>query len=154
LYADLFADPAVAASLWPRALGGPRTARQAAQMLGDDVAHWQEQSFGPWVFFEVKSGIFVGRGGLRRCQLGGGDCVEILYAVRSDAWGNGYATEMASLAIAHARRLELTEVVAFVAITNPASRRVLEKAGIFCAEVIERAGAPHWLGRLATTHAG
>jgi len=148
LYRDLFADPAVAATLWPGALGGPRTDRQAAEMLTQDIAHWHERSFGPWVFFETATGVFVGRGGLRAADLAGEECVELLYAVRSDAWGQGYATEMARLAVAHARRLGLADVVGFTATTNRASQRVLESAGIRFEARIDRAGLPHWLGRL------
>lgn len=149
LYADLFADPAVAAMLWPGALGGARSRAQAAEMLGGDVAHWREQGFGPWVFFEAGSGVFVGRGGLRRTRVASRECVEVLYAVRSDAWGRGYASEMAAVAVAHARRLGLSEIVGFTASSNPASRRVLEKAGMRIErETFQRAGIEHRLGRL------
>ncbi len=149
LYRDLFSDPAVATPLWPGALGGVRSARQAAEILARDIEHWQNASFGPWVFFEAGSDMFVGRGGLRRCRIAGGDSVEILYAVRSDAWGDGYATEIATRAVAHARRLALPELVGFTAISNRASQRVLQKAGIELTELVTYAGIPHLLGRIA-----
>jgi RimJ/RimL family protein N-acetyltransferase len=148
LYRDLFADPAVARALWPGKLGGPRSAGQASEMLTDDIRHWQEQSFGPWVFFELASGMFVGRGGLRRSSIAGGNCVEVLYAVRSDAWGEGYATEMATLAVGQARELGLAELLAWTATTNGASWRVLEKVGMRFEAIVEHAGLPHRLGRL------
>jgi [ribosomal protein S5]-alanine N-acetyltransferase len=148
LYRDLFADPAVAATLWPGPLGGPRTDRQSAELLAQDIAHWHERSFGPWIFFEAHTGLFVGRGGLHAVDLAGQKCVEVLYAVRSDAWGRGYATEIARLAIANARRLGLADVVGFTATTNRASRRVLEKADVRFERTFDRAGMPHWLGRL------
>ncbi len=149
LYVDLFGDSAVAATLWPGAHGGARTPQQAAEMLGADIAHWREERFGPWVFFEASMGVFVGRGGLRRTTLAGSECVEVLYAVRSDAWGRGYATEMAYMAVAHARRLGLTDIVGLTLTTNVASRRVLEKTGMrFERQRFEHAGLPHLLGRL------
>jgi ribosomal-protein-alanine N-acetyltransferase len=148
LYEDLFADPAVASVLWPAALGGPRSGRQATEMLAADVRHWRERSFGPWVFFEIATGVFVGRGGLRASRIAGNECVEVLYAVRPDVWGRGYATEMARLAVAHARRLRLAEVVGITSTENAASRRVLEKAGLRFEAVVQHAGLPHWLGRL------
>jgi ribosomal-protein-alanine N-acetyltransferase len=148
LYEDLFADPAVAVTLWPGALGGPRSDRQSAELLARDIAHWHERSFGPWVFFETDTGVFVGRGGLRVAHVAGRECVELLYAVRSDAWGRGYATEMARLAVGQARHLGLADVVGFTTTTNRASRRVLENAGIRFEALIDRAGLPHWLGRL------
>jgi ribosomal-protein-alanine N-acetyltransferase len=150
LYRDLFADPAVARALWPGPLGGPRSDRQAAELLARDIAHWHERSFGPWVFFEADTGMFVGRGGLHAVELAGEECVEVLYAVRSDAWGRGYATEIARLAVANARRLELADVVGFTATANRASQRVLEKAGVRFERIFERTGGPHWLGRLRT----
>jgi ribosomal-protein-alanine N-acetyltransferase len=148
LYRDLFADPAVAATLWPGPLGGARTERQAAELLARDIAHWHERSFGPWVFFEADTGMFVGRGGLHAVNLAGEECVEVLYAVRADAWGRGYATEIARLAVTNARRLGLSDVVGFTAMSNGASRRVLEKAGVRFERSFDRAGVPHWLGRL------
>jgi RimJ/RimL family protein N-acetyltransferase len=136
--------------LWPGALGGPRTPEQAAEMLSADIAHWREEPFGPWVFFEARTGVFVGRGGLRRTTLAGNACVEVLYAVRSDVWGQGYATEIAYMAVAHARRIGLTDVVGFTTTANVASRRVLEKSGMRIEEdTVEHAGISHWLGRLS-----
>jgi RimJ/RimL family protein N-acetyltransferase len=149
LYIDLLADPAVAATLWPGALGGPRTIEQAAQMLSADIAHWREERFGPWVFFEASTGVFVGRGGLRRATLAGDECVEVLYAVRSDAWGRGYASEIAQVTVAHARRLGLTDLVGLASTVNAPSRRVLEKAGLrFDGSLFDHAGIPHRIGRL------
>jgi [ribosomal protein S5]-alanine N-acetyltransferase len=148
LYRDLFADPAVATPLWPGSLGGVRSERQAGEILAADVHHWEALSFGPWVFFETASGMFVGRGGLRRCKVAGSDSVEVLYAVRSEAWGEGYASEIASVSVAQARRLGLTEIVGFTATTNRASQRVLEKIGIRFDDVFQYAGVPHLFGRL------
>jgi RimJ/RimL family protein N-acetyltransferase len=147
LYRDLFTDPAVAARLWPGALGGPRTRQQASEILAADISHWQRELFGPWVFFETTTGLFIGRGGLRRRTVADRECVEVLYAVRSDAWGAGYATEMAATAVAHGRRLGLTQVVGFTSTANGASRRVLEKVGMRFEEIFEHAGLPFWLGR-------
>jgi [ribosomal protein S5]-alanine N-acetyltransferase len=147
LYRDLFADPVVAATLWPGPDGGPRSDRQASAILATDLLHWQREAFGPWLFFETSTGVFVGRGGLRRATVLGRRSVELLYAVRPDSWGQGYATEMATVSMAHARRLGLAEVVGFTAMTNRASRTVLEKAGLHFETIFEHAGLPHWLGR-------
>jgi [ribosomal protein S5]-alanine N-acetyltransferase len=151
LYRDLFSEPAVAASLWPREPVERADAR-AAQMLAGDIDHWQKCSFGPWVFFEITTGVFVGRGGLRRATVAGRECVEVLYAVRRDAWGRGYATDMATLAVEHARHLRLAEVVGLTTTGNHASRRVLEKTGMRLQERVEHAGLPHLMGRLRTVH--
>ena len=148
LYRDLFGDPAVSAALWPGQPIDPAGDRRALDTLAGDIDHWQQRSFGPWVFFESATGMFVGRGGLRSSTVAGRECVEVLYAVRSDAWGRGYATDMAVLALEHARRLRLAEVVGLTVVGNRASRRVLEKAGMRLEERIEHAGLPHLLGYL------
>jgi ribosomal-protein-alanine N-acetyltransferase len=148
LYRDLFNDPAVAAALWPGQPVDPATGDRAAQLLADDIDHWQKRSFGPWVFFEVATGMFIGRGGLRSAIVADNECVEVLYAVRPDAWGRGYATDIALMALAHARHLRLDEVVGLTIASNRASRRVLEKAGMRLREPVQHAGLPHLLGRV------
>src|SRR5271166_2706712 len=111
LYRELFADPAVASVLWPGTRSGPRAERRGAEILAGDIQHWQREWFGPWIFFETATGLFVGRGGLRRATVLGRNTVELLYAVRPEFWGIGYGTEIATTALAHARQLELGEVV-------------------------------------------
>ncbi|MEA2256338.1 MAG: hypothetical protein QOG35_2383 [Solirubrobacteraceae bacterium] len=145
-YAELFGDAAVAATLWPGALGGPRTPAQASALLAADVAHWERLGYGPWAWFAGED--FVARGGLQRTDVGGGG-VEVLYAVRAGAWGRGYATEIALASVGRARALAIPEVVGFTLTTNLASQRVLVKAGLRFEREIEHAGLPHWLGRLA-----
>jgi RimJ/RimL family protein N-acetyltransferase len=72
----------------------------------------------------------------------------VLYALRPDAWGRGYATEIAMVSVAHARRVGVGEVIGMTATDNRASRRVLERAGVRFERTFTRAGLPHWLGRL------
>jgi ribosomal-protein-alanine N-acetyltransferase len=148
LWAGLFGDAEVAATLWPPPLGGPRTAEQASELLAADISHWDHVGFGPWAFLETDTGQFVGRAGLERANVAGRPSVQVLFAVRHDAWGRGYATEMAVAAVDCARRLGLPEVVGFTLTTNIASQRVLEKAGLSFERVLEHAGLPHWFGRL------
>jgi RimJ/RimL family protein N-acetyltransferase len=148
LYEDLFSHPAVAGALWPSEAASPARERRAGAVLLADIEHWQAREFGPWAFFERATGLFVGRGGLRSAAIGGAQCVEVLYAVRPDAWGRGYASEMVAIALTEARRLRLAEVVGVTLVSNGASRRVLEKAGLRAREPVEHAGFPHLLGRL------
>ena len=147
-YAELFGDAEVAATLWPAHLGGPRTPEQAAALLAEDLDHWDAAGFGPWAFSELAGDRFAGRAGLERTTVGGRPSVEVLYAVRREAWGRGYASEMAHAAVDRARALGLPEVVGFTLTTNLASQRVLEKAGLRFERVLEHAGLPHWFGRL------
>jgi RimJ/RimL family protein N-acetyltransferase len=60
---------------------------------------------------------------------GVGDVHEIGYALGRAYWGQGYATEGVLAMIEHARALGLKALEAFTFIENPASARVLGKAG-------------------------
>jgi ribosomal-protein-alanine N-acetyltransferase len=151
LYVDLFGDPAVARVLWPHE-ERERAHERALEVLRRDIEHWQEHTFGPWVFFELATGVFVGRGGLRSSVIAGNECVELLYALRPDAWGRGYATEIALVSVQHARELKIPELVGLAATGKRASRRVLEKVGLVPAERVQHSGLPHLLGRLRTMH--
>jgi RimJ/RimL family protein N-acetyltransferase len=138
----------VAATLWPGQLGGARSREQVEQRIAEEQAHWRDHGFGPWTFFERNTGRLVGRGGLRRTDVGGPGGTELLYAVAAPLWGNGYATEIALASVEAARALGLTELVGYTLTTNVASQRLLEKAGLTRERDIEHAGLPHWLGRL------
>src|SRR4051794_39189170 len=137
LYDALFGDPVVAAVL----LHPP-----AAKIHADDVADWERDGWGPWLWFE--DGAFAGRGGLERTAVGGADSVEGLYALLPAFHGRGLATEIARRSVAHAWALGLPEVVGFARTDNLASIRVLEKAGLRFERELEHAGLPHWFGRL------
>ena len=71
LYRDLFADPAVAGALWPEDPAERSAEGRAEALLAGDIEHWQARSFGPWIFFEIATGMFVGRGGLRSTTIAG-----------------------------------------------------------------------------------
>ena len=59
-----------------------------------------------------------------------GDSVEIGYAMCPDVWGRGYCTAALKLAIADLFELGFDQVVAGAFVENPASLRVMEKAGM------------------------
>jgi len=77
--------------------------------------------------------------GLCGAHARGGDSFEIGYWLGRPYWGRGYATEAAKAVAAHARALEAGRVVAGHFADNPASGRVLEKAGfVYTGEVCPR----------------
>jgi len=140
----IFGDPRVAATLWPGALGGPRTAGQVAQRLSRDADAWERDGFGPWILREAATGEVVARGGLQRMTLAGREEIEITYAVAADRWGEGLATEVASASVRAAfEDVGLDEIVALTLITNRPSRRVMEKTGLVLEGEVEHAGLPH-----------
>ena len=62
--------------------------------------------------------------------FGGADgLAELGYAVGRAYWGMGYATEAVTAMVHYARPLGLRQLEAFSFVDNPASARVLEKAG-------------------------
>jgi GrpB-like predicted nucleotidyltransferase (UPF0157 family)/RimJ/RimL family protein N-acetyltransferase len=61
------------------------------------------------------------------------------YTLAKDAWGRGYATELAgALMRAGFEQLELARIYSLCAVDHPASARVLEKAGLRFVGIVER----------------
>lgn len=147
-YRRLFLDPAVGEWLRPAPMKPFGTA-EVAEMLGEDRRHWADHGFGPWVLVAREDGSVVGRGGLRWTQID--DCltVELPWAVRSDRWGEGLATEAATAAVEWAGELGLEEVAALVLPGNLRSRKVAERAGLELAGDTLHAGIPHLVYRRA-----
>lgn len=98
---------------------------------------------------ELDGGRVVGDGGLH--PLGGtGPEIELGYTLAREAWGRGYATEVARALVDHARTsLGVPVVVAQVEPDNAASRHVLEKLGMREREVRTAYGRPHLLYAMA-----
>ena len=144
---ELHRDPAVMATL-----GGIRTDDVTRTYLTENLAHWDEHGFGLWIFRERATTAFVGRGGLRHVVLEGQSEVEVTYALAREAWGKGFATEIAIAAVDVAfRQLGLQDLVAFAIPENLASRRVMEKVGFRYEGGIVHQGERHVLYRLRTT---
>jgi len=130
-------------------LGGVRS-RERTQVILDELArHWDEHGFGYWMAYDLESGRFAGRGGLRRVVIEGRAEVEVGYGLLPEFWGRGLATELASESIRVAfHELHLPRLVCFTLPTNRASQRVMEKAGFRYAGEIVWADLPHVLYRL------
>lgn len=147
-YDALFLDPAVGEWLRPAPMK-PFDAGEVAEMLGEDRRHWADHGFGPWVLVAREDGSVLGRGGLRWTEIDDRLTIELPWAIRSDRWGEGLATEAATAAIEWAKSLSLPEVAALVLPGNLRSRRVAEKAGLELAGDTLHAGLPHLVYRLA-----
>jgi len=97
--------------------------------LASQAAHWQAHRFGWWILEEKEAGDVLGWYGLRRLQETGE--VELLYLLRREDWGKGFATEAAEASVAYA--LEFTSLTSLVGLVHPenhASVRILEKVGM------------------------
>lgn len=132
-----------------RTLGGIRTRDQVTDYVAQSVAHFAEHGFGAWTLRDGRTGVFVGRGGLKRLDLDGRPQVEILYALLPEYWGMGLATELATEAVRIGLdELRLPSLIGFALVDNAGSRRVLEKSGLVYERALERAGLPHVLYRI------
>jgi RimJ/RimL family protein N-acetyltransferase len=110
---------------------------------------WERDGFGWWVARHRPDGRFVGRGGLRRIQIGGREEVELGYGLVADFWGRGLATELARASVRVGFEvMGLPDLVSFTLPTNHKSRRVMEKVGFRYERDGEHAGLPHVFYRL------
>lgn len=150
----LHSDPHVMATL--SADGKTMADERTAESVARSALHWREWGYGLWAFYRLDSNAFIGRGGLLHYRLGGLNNCEVIglaYAVRSQHWNEGYATEMASAAIRFAfDDLHATSIASWALPHNHASQRVLQKLGFTYEQNFIFAGLPHKLYRLEWRH--
>jgi [ribosomal protein S5]-alanine N-acetyltransferase len=131
-----------------RTMGGSTaTPEESRAWIERNLRHGEQPGLGIFVFRERESGAFVGRGAIRRIEIGGGEEVEVGYAVTAELWGRGLATEMAEGLVAHAEGHGLRGLVAYSEPGNAASRRVMEKVGFRLERDVEHHGRPQVLYR-------
>ena len=112
-------------------IGGQRSLEEQRERIERWERHWRAHGFGVTLFHERTTGDPIGWGGLQHATTGIGEHLTVGYVIAPDAWGHGYATEIATASVAHAFDvLGVDELHASVFPTNRASRRVLEKAGL------------------------
>lgn len=121
-YAVLRTHPEVAKWLPP-----PPGNFQAADTIERFASGWQERRYAPWgVFCE---GRLIGHGGLNYVPEFGE--TEVLWALHPDAWGKGYATEVARASLAHGfETLGLGLIFAMTLVDNHASQAVMKRIGL------------------------
>ena len=134
-------DPKVMATL-----GGVRSTDESDRFLSESVEHWDRHGFGLWILREPGTGRYVGRAGLRHVDVGDGPEIELAYALMSEFWGRGLATEVGReiLGIGFGP-LGLKRLACFTSATNLGSRRVMEKLGFTFDREIIHGGSPHVL---------
>jgi [ribosomal protein S5]-alanine N-acetyltransferase len=120
---------------------------QTAAAVDAGVEHWRQHGFGFWVFHQRGSGEFLGHAGLKRYALSGLDGREeagLAYALLSQHWHQGYATEMARAVLSVGfMRLELPRIGCWTLPQNRASQRVIDKLGFKYERDFEFAGLTH-----------
>jgi len=88
---------------------------------------WEERRYAPWGVFS--EGRLIGHGGLNYVPEFGE--TEVLWALHPDAWGRGYATEVARAALAYGfDTLGLGLIFAITLPDNLASQAVMKRLGL------------------------
>lgn len=132
---DLHLDVEVA-----RYLGGVRSPEVTKTYLAVNMEHWDRHGFGLWAL-RTRDGAFAGRAGLRHILLDGTDEIEIAYTFRRGLWGQGLASEIATvLTDIGLSQLELPSLIGLVLVGNGASCRVLEKSNYLLEKSTTRRG--------------
>jgi ribosomal-protein-alanine N-acetyltransferase len=143
----IFTDARVEEELWPAEL---RSADKVRAMLQASIEHWERWEFGAWTVIERSTERIVGRVGLEHTTKFGHPEVELEWFIDAEAWGRGYATEMAQEAVRAAfTTLGLDTLISCTVPENAASRAVMEKLGMTYEAEVENAGLPHVLYRLS-----
>ena len=94
---------------------------------GRFAAAWQERQYAPWGVFLGDS--LIGHGGLNFVPEF--DKTEVLWAFHPDAWGHGYATEVARAALSYGfATLKLDLIFAITLPDNLASQAVMKRLGL------------------------
>lgn len=128
--------------------GLPLAPARTHELLERMQAHWRAHEFGVRLFCHRLDDAFVGYCGLRHHLLDGLAVLELVYAVVSGRWCQGYATEMARATLDDGiDRLGMTAFVAFALPHNLASRGVMTASGFAYDRDIVHAGLPHVLYR-------
>lgn len=123
-YAAMRFHPDVAKWL-PAAPGDPIEAALAA--IERFAVNWRDRHHAPWGIF--REGRLIGHGGLN--YVPDFERTEVLWALHPDAWGKGYATEVAHIALAYGfETLELDLIFAITLPDNLPSQAVMKRIGL------------------------
>ncbi|WP_263144110.1 GNAT family N-acetyltransferase [Pseudomonas sp. RIT-PI-AD] len=148
-YIALSADPEVM-HYFPEPQSAARTEASYARIQ----AHFAEHGFGLWALERKDDGAFIGFTGLGHMGFEAhfSPAVEIGWRLARAHWGQGYSSEAARAALACGfERLGLAQVVAYTAVDNAPSRRVMEAIGMHRdpADDFDHPDLPagHWLRR-------
>jgi len=105
--------------------GPDRTLDDARERLAGWIAHWDEHGFGYWAIERRDQPGVIGVGGV---QLRDG-VLNLYYRFAVEAWGHGFATEMAEAARGFARQ-DGRRLVALIRPDNAPSIKVAERIGL------------------------
>jgi len=129
------ADPEVM-----RYFPAPLTRAESDALAARADASFDTRGYGLWALEHRDSGAFLGFTGLAPMPAGvpGEGGVEVGWRLAREAWGQGYATEAASAAVAFGfNELLLDEVNSITAVINAPSRAVMVRIRMSLADEFE-----------------
>ena len=127
-FATMNGDPRVMEH-FPR----PLTEAESDAFVDRIIAHWAQDGHGLWAVERRDDGRFLGFTGLvlERFDFPFVPAVEVGWRFAVDAWGHGYATEAARVAVRYGfEELALDEILSWTIPANAPSRRVMERIGM------------------------
>jgi RimJ/RimL family protein N-acetyltransferase len=123
-YAAICADPEVMRHLTGQPMSRLEAWRHMAMLLG----HWTLRGYGMWAVEEKRTGELLGRIGFHNPD--GWPGFELGWTLKRSAWGKGYATEGARLALNYAfTEMDRDHVISVIRPENLPSIRVAERLG-------------------------
>jgi RimJ/RimL family protein N-acetyltransferase len=132
----IWTDPEVT-----RFMGGPRDPSRLAEQLEVDLHNPAQQTFDLWPVVEKATGRLVGHCGLLDKEVDGRAEVELVYVFDRQAWGQGFATEIAPALKHHAfAEMGLRRLISLIDPENAASACVAEAAGLHLEKETVRPG--------------
>jgi len=126
---EIYGDPEVTRFLDATGEPDPSLEYRRERMPAMVARYAEHPGYGIWAMIRREDGDVIGGAGL--VTLEEGPEVEIAYTLRRDAWGHGYATEVALGTIGYGfGTLGLNRMVGVAYPENVASHRVMLKAGM------------------------
>ncbi|PXY33943.1 GNAT family N-acetyltransferase [Prauserella flavalba] len=108
----------------------PATTEHARALVAVWQRHWAEHGFGYVAVVEAGSGRVIGVGGVQAKDLEGEPVLNLYYRFRPEAWGRGYASEMANAVVGWASRAVPERPVVIVTnVGNVPAQRIAHKLG-------------------------
>ncbi|SNQ50109.1 Acetyltransferase, ribosomal protein N-acetylase [Frankia canadensis] len=137
-FVEIWSDPE-----FTRHIGGWHDPDGVWHAMAANIGCWALTGVGPWAVVERPTGDLVGRAGL--WTEPGWPGIEVVWFLRRDRWGRGYAREAAAAAIdwVLAERPDLTEIVSVILPANIASVRVARRLGMTRTRLQALHGAEH-----------
>ena len=129
----IFTDPRVMAAFGV----APFTREQMERWLHRNLDHQAAFGYGLFSVILKAEERLIGDCGLERMEADGAAVDELGYDFRSDYWNQGYATEAVLGLIDYARWLGIPSLLADTFPSNPASARVLAKAGFVSSGMVQ-----------------